>query len=98
MNLLGSSYFTFNLLASQIWKHLESRFNINNGSRKYKLSKDIYALKQSKCSVSEYYIKIRGIWEELDAMNELLVITAISYETATFLSALTKQQQENKLF
>ena len=40
--------------ANQIWKHLESRFNLSNGSRKYRLNKDVYALKQNKCPVSEY--------------------------------------------
>lgn len=29
----------------EIWKQLEKRFFMSNGSRKYKLSKDLYGLK-----------------------------------------------------
>ena len=47
--------------ASAIWKHLENRFALSNGSRKYKLNKDVYYLKQDGASVNEYYTKIRGI-------------------------------------
>ena len=77
-------------LARQIWKHLESRFNPANGSRKYKLNKDVYAMKQNKIPISEYYTKMRGIWEELNSMSELLILTVLTDEIATFLNALSK--------
>jgi len=32
-------------LAYSIWKHLEKRFAVSNGSRKYKLNRDVYNLK-----------------------------------------------------
>jgi len=54
-------------------------------------------LKKSKYYVSEYY-KIHGIWKELDAMSELPTIAIVSDDIAAFLNALSKQQQENKLF
>ena len=38
-------------LASHIWKHLESHFNLATGSRKYWLNKDVYAMKQNKIPV-----------------------------------------------
>ena len=34
--------------AASIWKHLETRFAVSNGSRKYKLNKDVYNLKQNE--------------------------------------------------
>ncbi|KAJ8425811.1 hypothetical protein Cgig2_008860 [Carnegiea gigantea] len=55
-------------------------------------------MKQNKVPVSEYYTKMRGIWEELDSMGELLVLTVLTDEIVTFLNALGKQQQEHKLF
>jgi len=38
--------------ASSIWKHLGKRFALSNGSRKYKLNKDVYNLKQGVVSRS----------------------------------------------
>ncbi|XP_074328089.1 uncharacterized protein LOC141666002 [Apium graveolens] len=32
-------------LASEVWKQLERRFMLTNGSRKYKLSKDLFSLR-----------------------------------------------------
>ena len=40
--------------ASLIWNHLEKRFAVSNGSRKYKLNRDVYNLKQGGATVSEY--------------------------------------------
>ena len=55
-------------------------------------------MKQNGCSVSEYYTRMRGIWEELDAMSDLPRITIVAEEVVNFLQALAKQQQEQKLF
>lgn len=41
--------------ASDIWKNLEKRFALTNGSRKYKISKDLYEIKQHSSTVNEYY-------------------------------------------
>ena len=84
--------------ASAIWKHLELRFAISNGSRKYKLNRDVYNLKQSGESVNEYYTKMRGVWEELSAMNDLPKFTSVTEEIINFLQALAKQTEEQKLF
>lgn len=39
--------------AKDIWLHLEQRFSLSNGSRKYKINRDLYALKQQG-SVNDY--------------------------------------------
>lgn len=36
-------------------KHLETRFSLSNGSKKCKVNKEIYELKQNNTPVSEYY-------------------------------------------
>ncbi|KAJ8436185.1 hypothetical protein Cgig2_021856 [Carnegiea gigantea] len=82
----------------EIWLQLEQRFSISNGSRKYRINKEIYEIKQNHTSVSEYYTRLRCCWEELEAMNELPKITATTDEITSFLQVLTKQKEEQKLF
>jgi len=84
--------------ASAIWKHVEKRFAISNGSRKYKLNRDVYNLKQNGDSVNEYYTKMRGVWEELSAMNDLPKSTSINEEITNFLQALARQTEEQRPF
>ena len=81
-----------------IWKHLEKRFSVNNGLRKYKLNKDLYSLKQNGASINDYYTKMRGIWEELSAMSDLPRFTTVNEENTNFLQAWSKQIEEQKLF
>lgn len=45
-------YFT---TTSKIWKHLERRYLITNGARKYQLNKNVYDAKQNSMSVNECY-------------------------------------------
>ncbi|PWA81857.1 hypothetical protein CTI12_AA183640 [Artemisia annua] len=61
--------------ASEIWMQLVRRFSLSDGSRKYKLNKDTYEITQSGGSVGEYYTKMKCVWEELDNLNVLPVIT-----------------------
>jgi len=84
--------------ASLVWKHLEKRFAVGNGSRKYKINRDVYNLKQGGVSINEYYTKIRGIWKEQSAMNDLPRFTSVNEEITNFLHALAKQSEEQRLF
>nr|GEZ72007.1 serine carboxypeptidase S28 family protein [Tanacetum cinerariifolium] len=53
---------------------------------------------QVKGSISEYYTKMKCVWEELDGINILPIITTVSPEFALFLAALSKQKEEQRLF
>ncbi|GKA92221.1 hypothetical protein Tco_0814146 [Tanacetum coccineum] len=83
--------------ASEIWSQLETRFSISNGSRKYKLSKDVFRISQQGVSVSEYYTKTKCIWEELDSLSALPRLTTISPELFVFLTVVEKQKEEHSL-
>jgi len=84
--------------AREIWLQLEHRFSISNGSRKYRINKEIYEVKQNHTPISEYYTRLRCYWEELEAMNELPKLTAITDEIKLFLKVFTQQKEEQRLF
>jgi len=84
--------------AREVWIQLERRFCLSNGSRKYSLNKEVYSMKQDRASISEYYTKMKCIWEELDSMMDLPQITQTNEEITAFLRALLRQQKEQKLF
>ncbi|XP_074322732.1 uncharacterized protein LOC141659703 [Apium graveolens] len=84
--------------ASEIWKLVEKRFQLSNGSRKYKLSKDLYSLKQNGKPLVEYYTTLSALWEELEAMNDLPKVTTTTAEMTALLKAIQVQKDESKLF
>lgn len=84
--------------ARDVWLQLERRFSITNGSRKYKLNKDLFALKQNHLSISEYYTALSSLWEEIESMNSLPILTTITPEITAFLTAINVLREEAKLF
>lgn len=81
-----------------IWNNLEQRFSLTNGSRKYKLSKDLYDIKQETLTVNAYYTAMRIVWEELDALNCLPTVTTPTTEVTKLLAEIDLQREESKLF
>lgn len=84
--------------ACEIPKELEDRFQLSNGSRKYKLSKELFDLTQNKISINDYFTMLSSLWEELESMNILPTITTITPEITALLVAIDTQREESKLF
>uniref|UniRef100_A0A803N310 Retrotransposon Copia-like N-terminal domain-containing protein n=1 Tax=Chenopodium quinoa TaxID=63459 RepID=A0A803N310_CHEQI len=78
--------------ARETWVQLEKRFSMANGSRNYKLNRDIYNLKQNHESVNVYYTSLTSLWEELDAMNILPTVSENSTDVRNLLNAISKYQ------
>lgn len=85
-------------LASEVWKQLERRFSLTNGSRKYKLSKDLFSLKQNEMTISEYYTTMSSLWEEIESMTVLPRVTVVSDEITDLLKAIETMREESRLF
>ncbi|XP_074356220.1 uncharacterized protein LOC141695914 [Apium graveolens] len=84
--------------ASEVWKQLEKRFQLTHGSRKYKLNKELFAMKQNGAKIVDYYTSLSCLWAELDSMNLLPTLTIVSDEVSTLLKAINTQKEESRLF
>lgn len=84
--------------AAEVWNQLEKRFSLTNGSRKYKLTKDLFALKQNSLSINDYFTAMSALWEEIDSMSALPVIKNVTTEITAFLQAVNTYKEESRLF
>ena len=80
------------------WSQLETWFSLTNGSTKYKLSKDTYCISQQGSYVSEYYTRMKCVWEELDSMNNLPRLVTITPEMSVFLNSIEKKKKSKDRF
>ncbi|GJY96351.1 hypothetical protein Tco_0513261 [Tanacetum coccineum] len=55
--------------ASKLWLELLEHYAQIDGHKIYQLSNDIVQLKKANCIVKVYYHKLKGIWDEFDALE-----------------------------
>ncbi|XP_070034297.1 uncharacterized protein [Nicotiana tomentosiformis] len=58
----------FGSSAHAMWEDLRERFNKVDGSRPYKLHKEIATMYQGTSSVSAYYTKLKDMWDEYETL------------------------------
>ncbi|KAD6454783.1 hypothetical protein E3N88_09489 [Mikania micrantha] len=54
--------------AREIWKDLNERFGKESAPRAYELKQTLNTTRQEGTSVSAYYTKLRGIWDEINTV------------------------------
>lgn len=84
--------------AKQAWDMLDTLYNVTNGVQKLKLERELFYTQQEDASVTEYYAKMKALWEEREAMRVLPAITELSPEVNAFTAALNKEREELRLF
>ena len=71
---------------------------LTNGSRKYKLNKDLFELKQNQLTIAEYYTKLTCIWDEIECLNVLPAVAVITPDVEVLLRKIDTLRDEAKLF
>ncbi|KAL2922026.1 Retrovirus-related Pol polyprotein from transposon RE1 [Bienertia sinuspersici] len=84
--------------AKEIWEQLERRFSMTDGTKKYKLNRDAYDLKQKGKTVNEYYTTVKAIWDELDALDDYLPIIVMNPEIRSLVDTMNRRKEEARLF
>ncbi|XP_071695755.1 uncharacterized protein [Rutidosis leptorrhynchoides] len=64
-----SNSLSFISSASSLWKELQEHYSQIDGYRIYQLANDISQLKQGNCSIEVYYHKLKGLYDETDALE-----------------------------
>ncbi|KAF5460192.1 hypothetical protein F2P56_020078 [Juglans regia] len=67
--------------AAAVWNDLRERFSIQNAPRIFQLTKSISALTQDEESISQYYNKLKGLWDELEIYEPMPSCTCGAVKT-----------------
>ena len=64
----------------QLGKCVEERFGQINGAKLYQVKKKICNVNQGTNDIATYFTKVKGLWDELDDLDEILICTCNSAE------------------
>ncbi|KAH7576655.1 hypothetical protein JRO89_XS01G0125300 [Xanthoceras sorbifolium] len=59
--------------ANEVWEDLRERFSQSNAPRIFEIQRDIAYLRQEQLSVSAYYTKLKGLWDELSSYSDAVL-------------------------
>ncbi|KAL6564318.1 hypothetical protein OROMI_015768 [Orobanche minor] len=57
--------------AQEVWADLGERFKTQSAPRTYELKREITLTRQEKLSVSSYYTKLKGLWDEINSISPM---------------------------
>nr|XP_009597238.1 uncharacterized protein LOC104093214 [Nicotiana tomentosiformis] len=82
--------------AKDLWSDLEDRFGQANGAKLFQLQKELSSVVQENSSVATYFIKLKSLWDELDAFNTFFACVC-KCECGTKVKILKAYQDERLL-
>lgn len=56
--------------AADIWKDLQCRFHMTTLPRNFNLTQEIQDLRQGLMSLSDYYTKLKALWDNLKSTDD----------------------------
>lgn len=74
-----------------MWVELEERFGQINGANLYQVKKEMCNVSQGTNHIATYFTKVKGLWDELDDLDEIPVCICNSTEK------MRKREQNHKL-
>ncbi|XP_071695530.1 uncharacterized protein [Rutidosis leptorrhynchoides] len=83
--------------ARDIWDDLKERFDKENAQRAYELRRTISSVHQENMTVSAYYTKLRGIWDEIQSVSPSPLCTCNSC-TCNLGKSLNDMRDKEKLY
>lgn len=63
------NHITYVNSAFSFWNKLHENYSQLDGHRIYQTANEIVEFKKSNCTIEVYYHKLKGIWNELDAIE-----------------------------
>ncbi|KAF3626388.1 hypothetical protein FXO37_30391 [Capsicum annuum] len=80
--------------AQSIWKQINKRYGIINGTKVFDLKKELASISQGEPAIASYFTKLKKLWHELGSMckNHSNKCTCVAKE------GLKQEDEENKLY
>jgi hypothetical protein len=85
--------FLYTTSAKELWNELEERFGGCNGPQLYQIQREICSITQGSQSVSQYYTKLKGLWDELTYLMPLPECTCGSAKTVSDITSFNRLMQ-----
>ncbi|CAL1413650.1 unnamed protein product [Linum trigynum] len=82
--------------ARDIWVDLQQRFGEGSSQRSYKIQRQISALRQDKLSVSAFYTKLWGLWDEMYTISNTPRCTCSGFTCGGCRCDLAKQLRDQQ--
>ncbi|XP_074344488.1 uncharacterized protein LOC141704308 [Apium graveolens] len=60
-------------------------------------TRDLYALRQNNMKLNDYFSTLSSLWEDIESMNALPVITTVAADVTAFISAIDKYKAKSRL-